>query len=164
MSTASTGRPSCRLLPQPTSPQHQRGRPTVMSQELCSSQSKGAQRAPTRSQLKVGFPSRLLTQLWTRHIHWENAAPSLTSGGSRLQQQQGVAGNSRCQKTAGTTQDGWRRADSSSMWLVETAVDTQSAQCQGPTGDVLHFCGQHSCSCSSPSACTSHLPPTHCAH
>lgn len=59
--------------------------PTVMSQLLCSSQSSGVQRAPTRSQLKVGLPSRLLTALCARHIHCEKAAPLLTSGGSRLQ-------------------------------------------------------------------------------
>lgn len=60
------------------------GLPTVMSHELCWSQSRGAQRAPTRSQLKVGLPSRLLTALCARHIHCEKAAPLLTSGGSRL--------------------------------------------------------------------------------
>lgn len=58
--------------------------PTVMSQLLCSSQSKGAQRAATRSQLNVGLPSRLLTALCVRHIHREKSRPLFTTGGSRL--------------------------------------------------------------------------------
>jgi hypothetical protein len=60
--------------------------PTVMSQELCSSQSSGAQRAATSLQLKDGLPRRLFTALCVRHIHTAKSLPLLTTGGSRLQQ------------------------------------------------------------------------------
>jgi hypothetical protein len=72
-----------------------------MSHELCSLQSSGAQRAPTRSQLKLGLPSRLLTALCARHIHWEKLGPLLTSGGSRLCVVEGAAWGSRGSITVG---------------------------------------------------------------
>ena len=61
-----------------------RGLRRPMSQLLAASQSSGAQRAPTRSQLNTGLPMLLFTVLWVRHIHCWKAGPLLTSGGSDL--------------------------------------------------------------------------------